>query len=51
MSPFEAAKYQVFVLFLLAGATGLGATAAVLGASWRATDARHRLRLDRTIQN
>lgn len=50
MSPFEAAKYQVFVLFLLAGATGLGATAAVLAASWRATDARHRLRLDRTRQ-
>jgi putative ABC transport system permease protein len=49
MSPFEAAKYQVFVLFLLAGATGLGATAAVVAASWRATDARHRLRLDRTV--
>jgi putative ABC transport system permease protein len=48
MSPFEAAKYQVFVLFLLAGATGLGATAAVIAASWRATDVRHRLRLDRT---
>lgn len=50
MSPFEAAKYQVFVLFLLAGATGLGATAAVVAASWRASDARHRLRLDRTRQ-
>lgn len=48
MSPFEAAKYQVFVLFLLAGATGLGATVAVVAASWRASDARHRLRLDRT---
>lgn len=47
MSPLEAAKYQVFVLFLLAGATSFGAAAAVLGASWRATDARHRLRLDR----
>ncbi|MBE7941805.1 MULTISPECIES: iron export ABC transporter permease subunit FetB [Ramlibacter] len=47
MSPFEAAKYQVFVLFLLAGATAFGAAAAVLGASRRATDARHRLRLDR----
>ncbi|WBY03152.1 iron export ABC transporter permease subunit FetB [Ramlibacter tataouinensis] len=47
MSPFEAAKYQIFVLFLLAGATGFGAAAAVMAASWRVTDARHRLRLDR----
>ncbi|MCW2573904.1 MAG: conserved rane protein of unknown function, putative permease of an transporter [Frankiales bacterium] len=47
MDPFEAAKYQIFVLFLLAGATGLGSAAAVLAATWRATDARHRLRLDR----
>jgi putative ABC transport system permease protein len=46
-SPFEAAKYQVFVLFLLAGATGFGAAAAVIAATWRTTDARHRLRLDR----
>jgi putative ABC transport system permease protein len=49
MSPFEAAKYQVFVLFLLAGATGFGSVAAVMAASRRATDARHRLRLDRVI--
>jgi putative ABC transport system permease protein len=50
MSPFEAAKYQVFVLFLLAAATSFGAAAAVLVATWRATDARHRLRLDRIAQ-
>lgn len=49
MSPFDAAKYQVFVLFLLAGATGFGAAAAVIAASRRATDARHRLRLDRIV--
>jgi putative ABC transport system permease protein len=49
MSPFEAAKYQVFVLFLLAGAAGLGALGATLAAAWRATDERHRLRLDRTV--
>lgn len=48
MSPFEAAKYQVFVLFLLCGAAGLGALGATLAAAWRATDDRHRLRLDRT---
>jgi putative ABC transport system permease protein len=47
MSPFEAAKYQIFVLLLLAGATGFGAVAAVMAASWRTSDARHRLRLDR----
>ena len=46
-SPLEATKYQVFVLFLLAGATGFGAAAAVIAATWRVTDARHRLRLDR----
>jgi putative ABC transport system permease protein len=49
MAPYEAAKYQIFVLFLLSGATGLGALAATLGASWRVTDERHRLRLDRTV--
>ncbi|WP_227753612.1 MULTISPECIES: ABC transporter permease [Ramlibacter] len=51
MPPFEAAKYQVLVLFLLAGATGFGAAAAVLAASWRVTDARHRLRLDHLSTN
>ncbi|MDB5956521.1 iron export ABC transporter permease subunit FetB [Ramlibacter sp.] len=45
--PLEAAKYQVFVLFLLAGATGLGTLATVLAATYRATDERHRLRTDR----
>jgi putative ABC transport system permease protein len=47
MSPFEAAKYQIFVLLLLASATGFGAVAAVMAATWRTSDARHRLRLDR----
>jgi putative ABC transport system permease protein len=49
MPPLEAAKYQVFVLFLLSGAAALGAIGATLAAAWRATDERHRLRLDRTI--
>jgi putative ABC transport system permease protein len=49
MPPLEAAKYQVFVLFLLSGAAALGAIGATLVAAWRATDERHRLRLDRTI--
>jgi putative ABC transport system permease protein len=47
MAPVEAAKYQIFVLFLLAGAAALAVAATTYAAAWRATDARHRLRLDR----
>ena len=45
--PAEAVKYQILVMFLIAGGTGLGAVAAVVGGVYRLTDARHRLRLDR----
>jgi putative ABC transport system permease protein len=45
--PAEAVKYQVLVMFLIAGGTGLGAVMAVLGGIYRLTDARHRLRLNR----
>ncbi len=45
--PAEAVKYQILVMFLIAGGTGLGAVMAVLGGIYRLTDARHRLRLDR----
>ena len=45
--PAEAVKYQLLIMFLIAGGTGLGAVAAVLGGVQRLTDARHRLRLDR----
>ncbi len=45
--PAEAVKYQILVMFLIAGGTGLGAVMAVLGGVYRLTDARHRLRLDR----
>ena len=45
--PAEAVKYQILVMFLIAGGTGLGAVTAVLGGVYRLTDARHRLRLDR----
>jgi putative ABC transport system permease protein len=34
-------------MFLIAGGTGLGALAAILGGVQRLTDRRHRLRLDR----
>lgn len=45
--PVEAVKYQILIMFLIAGGTGLGAVAAVLAGAHRLTDARHRLRLDR----
>jgi putative ABC transport system permease protein len=44
--PAEAVKYQILIMFLIAGGTGLGAAAAVLGGVLRLTDSRHRLRLD-----
>jgi putative ABC transport system permease protein len=49
MDPLEAAKYQILLLFLLGGAAGLGALAAVYVATWRITDERDRLRLDRLV--
>jgi putative ABC transport system permease protein len=45
--PAEAVKYQVLVMFLIAGGTGLGAVTAVLGGLYYLTDGRRRLRLDR----
>lgn len=51
MPPYEAAKYQILVLFLLAGAAGFGALAATAFAVHRATDGRDRLRLDRLMSN
>src|SRR5690606_25073294 len=51
MPPYEAAKYQILVLFLLAGATGFGALAATTFAVRRATDGRDRLRLERLVSS
>jgi putative ABC transport system permease protein len=45
--PADAVKYQILIMFLIAGATGLGSVAAVLATAYRLTDSRHRLRLDR----
>ena len=45
--PAQADKYQILVMFLIAGGTSLGAVTAVLGGVYRLTDGRHRLRLDR----
>lgn len=47
VDPGEAVKYQVLIMFLIAGATGLGVLTAVLASAWRLCDERHRLRLDR----
>lgn len=49
LDPMEAVKYQILLMFLLAGGAGLGAVAAVKLAARRLTDARHRLRLDRLV--
>ena len=40
-------KYQILIMFLIAGGTGLGVLAAVLAGVRRLTDGRRRLRLDR----
>ncbi len=47
--PVQAVKYQMLVMFLIAGGTCLGAVSAVLGGVYRLTDGRHRLRLDRLV--
>ena len=47
VEPAQAVKYQILIMFLIAGGTGLGATAAVLAGGRRLSDRRHRLRLDR----
>src|SRR5262249_21361357 len=47
--PVEAVKYQILVMFLVSGGTGLGAVAAVFVGGFRLADGRHRLRLDRSL--
>ena len=42
----EAVKYQILIMFLIAGGTGLGTMTAVWLGSRRLFDDRHRLRLD-----
>jgi putative ABC transport system permease protein len=45
--PLEAVKYQILIMFLIAGGTGLGTMVAVWIGSRRLFDDRQRLRLDR----
>ncbi len=47
LSPVEAVKYQLLLMFLLAGANGIAAVGAAYFAAWRLTDERERLRVDR----
>jgi len=47
VDPVEATKYQLLVMFLIAGGTSLGAGMAVIAGVLRLTDERHRLRRDR----
>jgi putative ABC transport system permease protein len=47
VEPMEAIKYQILVMFLIGGGTGLGVIVAVHAGARRLSDARHRLRLDR----
>ena len=47
VEPVEAIKYQILIMFLIAGGTGIGVVIAVHGGALRLSDARHRLRLDR----
>lgn len=47
IDPQEAVKYQLLIMFLIGGATGLGVLGAVFASVWRLTDHRDRLRLDR----
>jgi putative ABC transport system permease protein len=50
LDPMEAVKYQILLMFLLSGGSGLGAGAVVWLAARRLTDARQRLRLDRLVR-
>lgn len=46
-APEDAIKYQLLVMFMIAGGTGFGVFAAVYAGAARLSDKRHRLRLDR----
>jgi len=47
VDPAEAVKYQILILLLIGGATGLGVIGATLLSAYRLSDERDRLRLDR----
>lgn len=47
VDPTHAVRYQLLVMFMIAGATGSGVFISVFASLARLTDERHRLRLDR----
>ena len=47
--PADAVKYQIMIMFMIAGGTGFGTLAAVWMTLHRLFDDRHRLRLDRLL--
>lgn len=47
--PIQATKYQILIMFLIAGATTLAAVGVGVGTLLLLTDDRHRLRLDRIL--
>lgn len=49
VDPVEATKYQILIMFLIAGSTALGVLIATFGGVLLITDERHRLRLDRLV--
>ncbi len=49
--PMEAVKYQIMIMFLIAGGTGLGTISAAWMGARRLFDERHRLCLDRLRKN
>lgn len=48
--PTEAVRYQILIMFLIVGATGLGVLITVFGGLGYLTDSRHRLRGDRLTE-
>ena len=46
VDPIEAIKYQILIMFLIAGGTCIGVVLAVHAGAARLSDSRHRLRLD-----
>jgi putative ABC transport system permease protein len=47
VDPVEATRYQIMIMFLIAGGTALGTFIAVIAGARLLSDDRHRLRLDR----
>ncbi len=50
VDPIDATKYQLMIMFLIAGGTALGTTGGVLGTAYLLTDERHRLRVERLAE-